>query len=80
MLSFRKLNTSAATRRRPRKVAEDPARSVPPGEGAAARPSSGKEIGLPAAATKTKTKMKMMRWRKMRPTSRSFRRQQRFCA
>ena len=61
MLSYRRLNTSAATRRRPKKVVEDPTRSVPPGEGAAARPSSGKETGLPAAATRTKTKMKMMR-------------------
>ena len=49
MSSSKRLNTSDATRRRLRKALEEPARNAPAGEDAAARPSSGKEIDLPAA-------------------------------
>ena len=41
LLSSRKLNTSDATKRRPRKEPVDPARNAPAGEDAAARPNSG---------------------------------------
>ena len=77
MLSNRKLNTSGATRRRPRKVLEEPARSVPAEGDAAARPSSGKETDLPAAATRMKMTTTMKIWMMMRPVSRSSRKPQR---
>ena len=54
MLSNRKLNTSGATRRRPRKELVDPARNVSTEGDAAARPSSGKETDLLTAATRMK--------------------------
>ena len=41
MLRNRKLSTSGATKRRPRKELVDPARNAPAGEDAAARPNSG---------------------------------------
>ena len=53
-MSNRKLNTSGATRRKPRKVLEVLVRNVPAEEDAAARPSSGKETDLLAAATRMK--------------------------
>ena len=55
MPSSKRLNTSDATRRRPRKVLEKPARNAPAEEDAAARPSSGKETDHPVAATRMKT-------------------------
>ena len=80
LLSNRKLNTSGATRRRPRKVLEDPARNVPAEEDAAARPSSGKETDLPAAATRMKMTTTMKIWMMTRSMSRSSRKPQRSCA
>ena len=73
MLSNRKLNTSGATRRRPRKVLGDPARNVPAEEDAAARPSSGKETDLLAAATRMKMTTTMKTWMMRRLMSRSSR-------
>ena len=73
MLSSRKLSTSDATRRRPRKVLEEPATNAPAGEDAAARPSSGKETDLPAAATRMKMTTTMKIWMMTRPMSRSSR-------
>ena len=56
---------------------EEPARNAPAGEDAAARPSSGKETDLPAAATRMKMRTKMKIWSTTRPMSRSFRKPQR---
>ena len=52
-------------------MAEDPARSVPPGEGAAARPSSGKGTDLLAATTRMKMTATMKIWMMRRLMSRS---------
>ena len=80
MLSSRKLNTSDATKRGPRKEPVDPARNAPAGEDAAARPSSGKETDLPAAATRMKMTTMTKTWMMMRPMSKNFRKPQRSCA
>ena len=61
-MSNRKLNTSGATRRKPRKVLEELARNVLAEEDAAARPSSGKETDLLAAATRMKMTTMMKTW------------------
>ena len=55
-------------------------KNVPAEEDAAARPSSGKETDLPAAATRMKMTMTMKIWMMMRPMSRSSRKPQRSCA
>ena len=72
MSSSKRLNTSDATRRGPKEALENPARSAPVGKDAAARPSSGKETGLPAAATTMKMTMTKT-WMMLRPVNRSFR-------
>ena len=74
------LNTSDTTRRKPRKVLEEPARNVPAEEDATARPSSGKETDLPAAATRMKMTTTTKIWMMTRPMSRSSRKPQRSCA
>ena len=53
--------------------AGDPARNVPAEEDAAARPSSGNETDLPAAATRMKMTTTMKIWMMTRPVSRSSR-------
>ena len=77
LLSNRKLNTSGAAKRRPRKELVDPARNVPAEEDATARPSSGKETDLLAAATRMKMTATMKIWTMMRLMSRSSRKPQR---
>ena len=62
LLSNRKLNTSGAIRRRPRKVLGDPARNVPAEEDVAARPGSGKETDVLAATTRMKMTTTMKTW------------------
>ena len=78
--SSKRLNTSDATRRKPRKVLEEPARNAPAEEDATARPSSGKEIDLPAVATRMKMTTATKIWMMTRPMSRSSRKPQRSCA
>ena len=80
MLSSKRLNTSGATRRKPRKVLEEPTGNVPAEEDAAAKPSSGKETDLPAAATRMKMTTMTKTWMVSRPVNRSSRKPQRSCA
>jgi hypothetical protein len=75
--SNRKPSMNGATRRGPQTVPVGPARNALPEEVAAARPSSSKEIGLRAAATRMK--QMMMIWVTMSPASMSFKKPQKSC-